>query len=103
MTVEERIAEYKRKIAVCDVEEREAENPRMVSAVLIYGGAVVAIGSFFVNQYIGLTLGIIGVISGCLWRSDLNTKSLWRFRLRDAHRAALKSLTGDPPTMTPDG
>jgi hypothetical protein len=94
MTVEERIAEYKRKIAVCDAEDRAAENPRMVASALIYGGAAVGVGSLLANQYIGLTVGIIGAISGFIWRSDLNTKLLWRSRLRDAHRAALKSLTG---------
>jgi hypothetical protein len=95
MTVEERIAEYKRKIAICDAEKRESENPRMMSAALIFAGAGVAIASLVAYQTIGLALGIIGLIGGVVWRSDLNTKSLWRGRLRDAYRDALKSLVGD--------
>jgi len=97
MTAEERIAEYERKIAMCDAEEREAENPRTMSGALIYGGVGVSVASLLANQYIGLTLGIIGVISGFVWRSDLNKKSLWRARLRDAHRVAVKSLIDDRP------
>ena len=95
MTVEERIAEYERKIAACDAEERESDNARTMSTALIYGGIGISIASLFVNQYIGLTLGIVGIISGFVWRSDLNKKSLWRSRLRDAHQAALESLIGD--------
>ena len=95
MTVQERIAELERKIAVCDAEEREADNPRTMAAALIFGGVGVAVAALLANQYIGLTLGIIGVISGFVWRSDLDKKSLWRSRLLDAHRTALKSLIGD--------
>jgi hypothetical protein len=95
MTVEERIAEYKRKIAICDTEERESTNPRMMSVMLIVGGIGVTVASLFAYQTIGLTLGIVAVIGGFIWRSDLNRKALWRSRLRDAHLAALKSLTVD--------
>jgi hypothetical protein len=95
MTIEERIAEYKRKIAVCDAEERESTNPRTMAAALIYAGIGIAVASLTAHQSIGVTLGIIGVIAGIVWRSDLNAKSLQRSRDCNAHRAALKSLTSD--------
>jgi hypothetical protein len=93
MTVEERVAEYERKIAECDAEERQADNPLMMAAALIYAGIGITVASLFAGQNIAVTLGVILVISGVVWRSDLKKKSLWRSRLRDAHRAALESLT----------
>ncbi len=92
MRVEERIAEHKREIDLCDAQERESANPRMMSAALIIAGIGVSVASLIAYETIGLTLGIVGVVGGFVWRSDLNHKALWRSRLRDAHRAALKSL-----------
>ena len=92
MTTEERIAEYERKIAEGDAEERDSRNAETMAPALIYAGAGIAVASLLAHQTIGLTLGIIGVIAGFVWRKDLNAKSLQRSRDRDGYRAALKSL-----------
>jgi hypothetical protein len=96
MTAEQRIAEYKRKIALCDAEEREATNLRTRANALIYGGAGVTVVSIVADQIIGLPLAIVSVIVGFVWRSNLDKRALWRSRRRDAHWAALKNLTCDP-------
>jgi hypothetical protein len=92
MTTEERVAEYERKIAECDAQERDSRNFEMMAPALICAAAGIAVASLLAHQTIGLTLGIIGVIAGIVWREDLKANSLRRTMDCNGYRAALRAL-----------
>jgi hypothetical protein len=88
--IDDRTTDYRDELAQCDRDDRAAENAEMCAPALILVSAAVAVASFTAHQTIGLTLGIIGVIAGFVWRSDLKTKSISRTERRSSLRRALR-------------
>jgi hypothetical protein len=93
--IDDRTTDYRNELAQCDRDDRAAENAEMCAPALILVSAAVAVASFTAYQTIGLTLGIIGVIAGFVWRSDLKAKSIARAERRLSLRRALDSLIPD--------
>jgi hypothetical protein len=93
--VDDRASLYRNELAQCDRDDRAAENAEMRAPALIFVSAGVGVASLVGHETIGLTLGIIGLIAGIVWRSDLKAKSAARSASRSGIRKALDSLA--PP------
>jgi hypothetical protein len=90
---DDRTARYRNELAQCDRDDRAAENGEMCAPALILVSAAVAVASFTAHQTIGLTPGIVGVIAGFVWRSDLKARSIARTERRLSLWRALIALT----------
>jgi hypothetical protein len=90
---DDRAVHYRNELAKCDSDDRAAQNAETSAPALILVSAGIAVASFTAHETIGLTLGIIGVIAGIVWRSDLKAKSIARSERRSHIKRALKSLT----------
>jgi hypothetical protein len=96
--IEDRTARYRNELAQCDRDDRSAENAEMCAPALIFVSLGIAVASFAAHETIGGTLGIIGVIAGFVWRSDLKAKAIARSERRSYIRRALKSSTSGGPS-----
>jgi hypothetical protein len=90
---DDRAGQYRNDLAQCDRDDRAAQNAETSAPALILVSAAVAVASFTARETIGLTLGIIGVAAGLVWRSDLKAKSIARSERRSYLR---RSLNGEP-------
>jgi hypothetical protein len=91
--IDDRTASYLNELAQCDRDDRAAENAEMCAPALILISLGIAVASFTAHETIGGTLGIIGVIAGFVWRSDLKAKAIARSERRSYIRRALESFT----------
>jgi hypothetical protein len=96
--IEDRTARYRNELAQCDRDDRSAENAEMCAPALIFVSLGIAVASFAAHETIGATLGIIGVIAGFVWRSDLKARAIARSERRSYIRRALKSSTSGGPS-----
>jgi len=76
--VDDRASLYRKELAQCDRDDRAAENAETGALALIFVSAGIGVASLVAHETIGLTLGIIGLIAGLVWRSDLKAKSAAR-------------------------
>ena len=95
--IEDRTARYRNELAQCDRDDRSAENAEMCAPALIFVSLGIAVASFAAHETIG-AMGIIGVIAGFVWRSDLKARAIARSERRSYIRRALKSSTSGGPS-----
>jgi hypothetical protein len=95
--IDDRASRYRDEIAQCDEDERSAGNAEMCAPARILVSAGIGVASLVGHEIIGLTLGVIGLIAGFVWRSDLKAKSAARSARRSGIRKALDSIA--PPRL----
>lgn len=97
--IDARASRYREELAQGDREDCAAANAEMSAPALILVSAAVGVASWVAHETIGLTLNIIGLIAGFVWRSDLKAKSAARSARRSDMRKAMDSLMIGMPKM----